>query len=1667
MVGNVRTEGMRYQPLAMEAAASVAISEDQNGKPIPFRRLAILLPPSMPNEMPHGYQLGRLGMEAARGKGFQESAEIIAEVLSLLAIDRSKMDESSESSCYRDTIKAHLEGNPLLLYYTSVDLLNTVDPTFARIIAEYWEEKLGLGVGGFAEKVSTDELESRRLVLSLITSGVPKAVGMSPARAEAQSRPNPDVRSESGVGVSGRLRVDAATVSAPSGIVACGKKIALANEGHLRLLPNIVQNETHFAQETIYVEETNFESVLLKLKRASPTSLTFIFVHITGRVSADQINHLVAAPASTIKLIFQYSQSLVNLLDLTPSNRDLIHRPESISVSLKSTMKVVQYTEQSAVGAMILYNSEYLAANPTAVCSSGLFWDTAYLHQMILMAERWKENIIEWINGPVDGDSGPAEFLRIVVTPDHMITARELEACLSRLLHVRVIDAGERAKFDELRSFVDSHSTPGFSFSRMRDSEGISVEQEENGEGAMPQRVSDVCILRNATFLPHARLEVLVSRCCFRRIKLILLVSEATSSISRFRVMKDTSSPPVWVRVPIVSQRLLRSFASARQRLAFMGLQLLFSQDAVVSDKHFGDIERFLEGTSSDANLFDFLDHIEGLPSDRTTRLAFFNRLTNGDEMPTTSSDSLVRKTTLLEILALHINLYLKFPVSEGASLVCFVDFCRQPRARFLSQIHRIEGYISYIFSQTETTKRHCASASSIVPLGLPLAICFPALSKNIHSSSGPGQILISKFEIDPESLSEGQIVIPVSQYIDPGRGDVVTQMQEIAEHRAITGAELDWEEMTRRWQSGPEITDDVLDHILIHSPSRLSVLLCMTPPQIVYLSLSSQALNSISIDFDNCQDSLRSIPRERSPMLRTRAAAIWWLLLTKGAPIRRPSEETFAEDQSLLLDSGIYIEPGSEQLLSRVASAMLPLDRPDTFTSQHAVRDFILSNLNASLVAGMLDDCSIQIGQGFMNACVSRETLNGILGGAFGNIVFNKMGNILRWVKDSSTASIENMKAEAQALAKRLTPQAVACLLLSANPPVDLCKARNGIIQPFITAMQQTSGIEAAKLYLGGILTPFCTVNNRGIAVELFDILAEPREGYSFPIPDLTNVSDTWIEIYKAIRDRSNVSIMLNKVKDEDFTLPLEASAKLCAIYVEFFSAEGRDAIKDLEDHTVLLKSELGRAAIYEYMTSEISGGSEGIPLNLNSSALCLLWYCWWSRPWTSFPLCFLPRQDTWPLFQSVARKVELGDKIVMQGLSTIARFSRAPHTLPASMVNALKCAMVDGRPLIISEKYILAQAGSKVYPIYGFRSHKRHLPRPCIESLMREIAGSSLTGFSGKNPSDVFKALFPVTDSGVSVEIIRRNLSILAYIHESPASIEQNRTSEMRAQIFLPTLTWFFSAGFNMEDLKAMCSSKDRKHLTKNYTEMISVWRRADFAKAVVYCPLPVYIDVRYVSGKVAALFQCNAESVNNTVQWLAMLELQYRLASCNASREYLEYAQNTDAGRIVDNERPKAIVKNMMIDIAKVIALSHRNVELGANTAGKYHIVFVLDESGSMNGSKWNDLVEAVRGFFNVRLLCGAGDVVTIITFDTTARNVFGPEPMPIEACSEQLSNRLIMHGGGTAFGPALSEAHKVLIRAQTQSRYEEHKSVLIFMSDGESSDNGESEMKVWLT
>jgi uncharacterized protein YegL len=108
--------------------------------------------------------------------------------------------------------------------------------------------------------------------------------------------------------------------------------------------------------------------------------------------------------------------------------------------------------------------------------------------------------------------------------------------------------------------------------------------------------------------------------------------------------------------------------------------------------------------------------------------------------------------------------------------------------------------------------------------------------------------------------------------------------------------------------------------------------------------------------------------------------------------------------------------------------------------------------------------------------------------------------------------------------------------------------------------------------------------------------------------------------------------------------------------------------------------------------------------------------------------------------------------------------------------------------------------------------------------------------------------------------------------------------------------------------------------------------------------------------------------------------------------------------------------------------------------------YHLVFVLDESGSMNGTPWQLLSTAFSAFIQQRRNDqGMEDRVSVIQFDSGARQTM--TNLDIRHVG-QLGN---MQGGGTTYCGGLQLANAA-IRATPLTL----KPMLIFMSDGEPND-----------
>ncbi len=106
---------------------------------------------------------------------------------------------------------------------------------------------------------------------------------------------------------------------------------------------------------------------------------------------------------------------------------------------------------------------------------------------------------------------------------------------------------------------------------------------------------------------------------------------------------------------------------------------------------------------------------------------------------------------------------------------------------------------------------------------------------------------------------------------------------------------------------------------------------------------------------------------------------------------------------------------------------------------------------------------------------------------------------------------------------------------------------------------------------------------------------------------------------------------------------------------------------------------------------------------------------------------------------------------------------------------------------------------------------------------------------------------------------------------------------------------------------------------------------------------------------------------------------------------------------------------------------------------------HIIFVLDESGSM-GCSWSGVVVAYNQYIAKRRQSQSeSDLVSVVQFDNSARITVQSVPL------SSVPNNLSYRGGGTCFHPAASAACG-LARGTPNT----HVPAVVFMSDGQAND-----------
>lgn len=118
---------------------------------------------------------------------------------------------------------------------------------------------------------------------------------------------------------------------------------------------------------------------------------------------------------------------------------------------------------------------------------------------------------------------------------------------------------------------------------------------------------------------------------------------------------------------------------------------------------------------------------------------------------------------------------------------------------------------------------------------------------------------------------------------------------------------------------------------------------------------------------------------------------------------------------------------------------------------------------------------------------------------------------------------------------------------------------------------------------------------------------------------------------------------------------------------------------------------------------------------------------------------------------------------------------------------------------------------------------------------------------------------------------------------------------------------------------------------------------------------------------------------------------------------------------------------------------------------------HVIFCLDESGSMSGTRWEALKLAFREFLSIRRDVGgsAGDKISVIQFDNTARIVLNRASLEVA-----YNHVLICNGGGTNFIPALEAVKQQILSSSTSENLD---TVVVFMSDGECTESNSAVIK----
>ncbi|KRX04478.1 P-loop containing nucleoside triphosphate hydrolase [Pseudocohnilembus persalinus] len=123
-----------------------------------------------------------------------------------------------------------------------------------------------------------------------------------------------------------------------------------------------------------------------------------------------------------------------------------------------------------------------------------------------------------------------------------------------------------------------------------------------------------------------------------------------------------------------------------------------------------------------------------------------------------------------------------------------------------------------------------------------------------------------------------------------------------------------------------------------------------------------------------------------------------------------------------------------------------------------------------------------------------------------------------------------------------------------------------------------------------------------------------------------------------------------------------------------------------------------------------------------------------------------------------------------------------------------------------------------------------------------------------------------------------------------------------------------------------------------------------------------------------------------------------------------------------------------------------------QLNISSTAQQHIIFLLDNSGSMKGQPWQDLMQGFKQCIQVKAQSNPNHIVSVIFYDSRAYQI----------CFQENINNVVQkvecastHWGGTNFDAAFVECYKLL--SNESSQYKNNDKIIMFMTDGRGGHN----------